>query len=101
MQVSKQPKRTAGSVASFRKHLIRKITDKTVAELAEEMGISPEDVPKWSLMVKRAEKTAASFEKTLVPARRVQELEGEIEDLKRLLEKQAVVLNILKKNGMV
>ena len=72
-----------------------------MAELGEEMGISPEDRPKWSLMVKRAEKTAASFEKTLVPARRVQELEGELEDLKKLLEKQSVVLQILKEKGMV
>ena len=101
MELSSEKESVKASVADFRRSLIRKITDRTVAELGEEMGISPEDLPKWSLMVKRAEKTAASFEKTLVPARRVQELEGEIEELKKVVEKQAVVLKILKKNGIV
>ncbi len=88
-------------MADFRRDLIRKITDKTAAELAREKGISPADAPRWSLMVERAEKMAASFEKTLVPASRVRELEGEIEELRRLLGKQPVVLQILEEKGMV
>ena len=108
MDLSKEPTRSRGSVADFRHNLIRRITDKTVAELAQEKGISPADLPKWSLMVERAEKMAKSFEKTLAPASQVRELEGdidelegEIEELRRLLGKQAVVLQILEKKGMV
>jgi len=91
---SKEPARSRGSVADFRRNLIRKITDKTVAELAQEKGISPADLPEWSLMVKRAEKMAAGFEETLVPAGRAREMEGEIEELKRLVGKQPVVVQI-------
>src|SRR6266508_4792162 len=90
MDLSKEPARDRGSVADFQRNLIRKITDKTVTELAQERGISPADLPKWSLMVKRAEKVAARFEKTLVPASRARELEGEIEEW-RPVGKQAVV----------
>ncbi|HEY3124474.1 MAG TPA: transposase [Thermoanaerobaculia bacterium] len=99
MDLSKEPRRGRGPVADFQRNLIRKITDKTVAELAQEMGISPADLPKWSLMVKRAEKMAASFEKTLVPASRAREREGEIEELRRPVGKQAVVLEIQEKKG--
>src|SRR6266508_3029577 len=102
MDLSKEPARDRGSVADFQRNLIRKITDKTVTELAQERGISPADLPKWSLMVKRAEKVSARFEKTLVPASRSREPEGEIEELSRLVGKQPVVLEIQEmKNGMI
>ena len=100
MDLSKEP-RSEGSVVDFRRHLIRKITDKTIAELTQEKSTSPEDLSKWSLMVERAEKMATSFEETLVPASRVRELEREIEELRRLVGKQAVVLQILRKKGIV
>jgi hypothetical protein len=74
-----EPASSMGSVADFRRRLIRKITDKTAAELAQEKGISPGDLPRWSRMVERAEKVAQSFEKTLVPISRGRE--GEIEEL--------------------
>jgi hypothetical protein len=98
VDLSKEPARGRGSVADFQRNLIRKITEKTVAELAQERGISPADLPKWALMVKRAEKMAASFEKKLVPASRSRELEGEMEELMRPAE-QAVVLEIQEKKG--
>lgn len=101
VDLSKEPTRGRGPVADFQRNLIRKITDKTVAELAQEMGISPSDLPKWSLMVKRAEKMAARFEKTLVPANRARELEGEMEELRRLVGKQAVVLEIQEEKGKI
>lgn len=87
-------------MADFRRDLIRKITDKTVAELAQEMGISPADLPKWSRVVDRTEKMAASFEKTL-PAGRGREQEGEIEELMSPAGKQAVVVQILEKKETV
>jgi Transposase. len=67
MDLSKNPERVVASVADFRRGLIRKITDQTVAELARERGISPSAVRKWKVMVERVEKTAASLEDTLVP----------------------------------
>ncbi len=97
MDLLKETARGRGSVADFRRDLIRKITDKTVAELAQEMGISPADLRRWSKMVKRTENTAATFERTLVPARRAHEPEGDMEELRRLLGKQAVVLQIEQK----
>lgn len=65
------------------------------------MGISPLAVRKWELMVERAEKTAASLEDTLVLASRVRELEREVEELKRLLDRQAVALHVLEKQGIL
>ena|SRR6266511_2182799 len=99
MDLSKEPARSRAAVTDFQRNLIRKITDKTVAELAQEKGISPADLPKWSLMVKRAEKMAASFERGLLPAIRARELEGEMEELRRPVGKQAVVLEIQGKKG--
>lgn len=52
-------------------------------------------------MVERAEKTAASLEDTLVLASRVRELERELEELKRLLDRQAVALHVLEKQGIL
>ncbi len=99
MDLLKEPARSRGAVTDFQRNLIRKITDKTVAELAQEMGISPADLPKWSLMVRRAEKMAASFEKTLVPTGRARQLEREMEELGRPAGKRAVVLEIQEKKG--
>jgi hypothetical protein len=71
MDPSKNPERAVASVADFRRGLIRKITDQTVAELAREKGISPRAGRKWTLMVERAKRAAASLEDALVPADRV------------------------------
>ncbi len=101
MDLSKNSESIGASVADYRRGLIRKITDQTVAELAREKGISPSAARKWELMVERAEKTAASLGDTLVPASHVRDLEREIEDLKRLVGKQAVVLQILEKKGIL
>jgi PP-loop superfamily ATP-utilizing enzyme len=99
VDLSKEPARSRGAVTDFQRNLIRKITNKTVAELAQEKGISPADLPKWSLMVKRAEKMAASFEKTLVPVSRAREMDAEMEELRRPVGKQAVVLEIQENKG--
>lgn len=70
MDLFKEPAGCRGSVADFRRGLIRRITNKTVAELAREMGISPSDPRRWSRMVRRTENTAARFEKKLEPTGR-------------------------------
>ena len=99
MDLSRKPERVVASVADFRRGLIRKITDQTVAELAREKWISPSAGRKWKRMVEWAEKTAASLDDTLVPAHHVRDLEQEIEELKRFAGKQAVTIQILKEKG--
>ena len=101
MKPSTEPALDGGSVADFRQRLLQKIADKTVADLARENGVSPADLANWSRIVERAEKVAASFEEKLVRARRVRELEEEIEELRRVVGKQGVVLGILEKKGIV
>jgi len=71
--------------------------ERSLVELASEMGISVEALRKWSVMVERAQDTAAGLEDTLVPSSRVRELEREIEELKSLLDRQATQIQILKK----
>jgi hypothetical protein len=71
MDLSKNPERVVASIADFRRGLIRKITDRTVAELAQEKGIFRSAGRKWTLMVNRARKAAASLEDALVFAGRV------------------------------
>lgn len=74
MEPSKNQERVVTSIAEFRRGLIRKITDRTVAELAQEKGISPRAGRKWTLMVRQARKAAASLEDALAPTGRVREL---------------------------
>jgi transposase-like protein len=99
VDLSKESERSRGAATDFQRNLLRRITNKTVAELAQEKGISPADLPKWSLMVKRAEKMAARFEKTLVPASFARELDAEMEELRRPVGRRAVVLEIEEKKG--
>lgn len=70
-------------------------------ELAREAGVSPDILRKWMLMIERAEMTAADVEEPLVPASRVRELEREVEELRRLLGRQAVTLQVLEKEGLL
>ena len=70
---------------------------RSLVELAKEMGISVEALRKWSVMVERAQDTALGVQDTLVPSSRVRELEREVEELKALLGRQAVQIQILKK----
>ena len=60
------------------------------------MGISVEALRKWSLMVEGAQQPSPNADDTLVPTSRVRELEREIEELKALLDRQAVQIQILK-----
>src|SRR6476620_5930318 len=99
MDTSKTSSRAgAGTVADFRKHLVREITDKTVADLAKEMNISADGGRKWKLMVERAEKTAARFEHELLPISLVRGPETD-DVLRRLLGRKSVAVPILEKKG--
>ena len=93
-----------------------------------EFDLSPDDLRKRVLMIARAEALAADTkespkrrpntsrgvkappkppedycegEEPLVPASRVRELRSELEELRRILGKQSVKLEILKKKGLL
>ena len=92
MELSGGPGRVAGSLRDYRRNLVNRIVHQTVADLAQEKGITPEARRRWSRLVARAEKTASTFEKTLPPAREAREVETEG---LRPFAKQAVRVRIL------
>jgi transposase-like protein len=87
----------------FKRDLVKKIVlaDRTSGDRADERGIPPDVMRKWTLMVERAETITSSTAETLVPASRIHELERQIEDLKRRLGRQAITIQILKKKGIL
>ena len=92
MELSGGPGSVAGSLGDYRRNLVNRIVHQTVADLAQEKGITPEARRRWSRLVARAEKTASTFEKTLPPAREAREVET---DGLRPSAKQAVRVRIL------
>jgi hypothetical protein len=100
MDVTRLPKDESFSVKTHR-DLADKVleAERSLVELAKEMGISVEALRRWSLTVERAHETTAGSQDSLVPSSRVRELEKEIESLKSLLERQAEQIQILKAAG--
>lgn len=70
MELSGHTGTVTGSLADYRRNLVKRIVHKTVADLAQEKGIAPEATRMWSRLVAQAEKTASAFERTLSPSRR-------------------------------
>ena len=101
MELLKRPESRGGFSPEFKRELVEKIvkTDKTLGDLAEEMGIPREVMRKWTLTVERTETAVPVFEESPVPAWRVRQLQREIEDLRRLVAKQAEALSVLEKQG--
>lgn len=92
MDLSRSSERVRGSLADYRRDLVKRIVNQTVADLAEEKGITPEAKRRWSQLVARAKKTASALEKTLPPAREVRGIE--IESL-RPFARQPIQIRIL------
>ena len=99
MEASRRPASRNGFSPEFKREFIEKIVimDKTLGDLADELGIPPEVMHRWTLMVERAEMTASYAGEPLVPAIRVLELEHDIEELKRVITHQAITIQILEK----
>jgi transposase-like protein len=99
MEVSKRPDSRIEFTPDFWRRLVQKIVaeEETLSDLVREMGIPRGVLRKWALM----ETNAANVYEPLVPARRVRELEREIEELRSLLDKQAATLQILEKQEML
>lgn len=68
--------------------------ERSLVELANEMGISVEALRRWSLAVERAHDPDSGIQDSLVPSSRVRELEKEIEGLKSVLRHQAEQIEI-------
>jgi transposase-like protein len=102
MELLKRPESRGGCSPEFKRELVEKIvkTDKALGDLAEEMGIPREVMRKWTLMVERSKTAVPVFEELPVPAWRVRQLQREIEDLRRLVAKQAEALSMLEAQGL-
>jgi predicted transcriptional regulator len=72
---------------------------RTISELSQELGVAPKVLRKLIRLMERAEATAAGAVARLAPESRVRELAWEVEELRRLLGRQAVKLQILEKKG--
>lgn len=101
MDLSRKPEARKGFSPEFWRELVVKIVaeDETLNDLAAETGIPREVLRKWARTAERAGTTASSVGEPLVPASRVRELEREIEELRRLLGRQAVRVDVLRNSG--
>src|SRR6478609_9094940 len=97
MEVQK-PNARIGFSPEFKRELVEKIVvlDKTLGDLADEMGIPAEVMKKWTLMVERTETEVPILEEPPVPAWRVRQLQREVEDLRRIVTRQAAALRQLE-----
>jgi transposase-like protein len=91
MELSRGQETVRGSLADYRRNLVHRIVQQTVTELAREKGITPEARRRWSKLVAQTEKTASTFEKTLMPTGDAREIESQ------LFAEQAVLVPILGK----
>ena len=87
-----------GFSPEFKRELVEKIVvlDKTLGDLADEMGIPAEVMRKWTLMVERTETEIPICEEPPVPAWRVRQLQRELEDLRRIVDRQAAALRMFE-----
>ncbi len=95
MDALKRPDSRIEFTPEFWRRLVEKIVgeEETLGDLARETGIPREVLRKWALM----ETKAANAHEPLVPAGRVHELEREVAELRALLGKQPIVLQVREK----
>jgi transposase-like protein len=91
MELSRGQETVRGSLADYRRNLVNRIVQQTVTELAREKGITPDARRRWSKLVAQTEKTASTFEKTLMPTGDAREIESQP------FPEQAVLVPILGK----
>lgn len=101
MESSRRPGTPEGFSPEFKREFIEKIVimDKTLADLAEELGVPPVIMRRWIRTFDRPEMIAPEPGEPLVPAIRVLELEHDIEELRRVIANQAMTIQILEKKG--
>ncbi len=99
VELARQTESRRGFSPEFKREFVEKIVtmDKTLGDLAEELGIPPEVMQKWTLMVERSETNGWRPDELLVPASRILELEHDLEELRRVVTHQATTIRILEK----
>jgi len=68
----------------------------TLAEVSRELEIAPGILRNWLRLVERGGQTAVDAGEDVVPPSRVRELEKQVKDLQRLVDKQAMTIEILE-----
>ena len=103
VELARKPESRGGFSTEFKREFVEKIVimDKTLGDLADELGIPPELMHKWTLMAGRPEMAASEPGGPVFPARRVLELEHDIRELKRKIEHQAITIRILENKERV
>ena len=81
----------------FKREFVEKIVikEKTLSDLAGELGIPPDLLRKWTMRVGRDE-TAWRTDEPLTPTIRILELEHDLADLRREIQNQAITIRILE-----
>ena len=99
MEPLRRPAARGGFSPEFKREFVEKIVvmDKTLGDLAEELGIPPEVMRRWTTLVERSEMNGWKTDEPLVPASRVLELEHDLEELRRVVTHQATTIKILEK----
>ena len=98
MDLTRNPEAAGEFSVELHRNLADKVleAERSLIELAREMGISVEALRRWSRTVESAQGAAPDADDTLVPSSQVRDLEQKIEELKALLDRQAVQIQILK-----
>ncbi len=99
MDLSRGPQTRATVAPGLRRETMEEIVwaGRTISELSWELGVAPEDLRRLIRLMERAEATAVGAGARLVPESHVREVAWEVEELRHLLDGQAVRLQILEK----
>ena len=100
MELMKRPAPREEFSAEFKREFVEKIVimDKTLGDLARELGIPPQTMRKWTLTGEPDETMAWKIGEPLKPAIRILELEHDMMELKRQIQHQAITIQILENN---
>ena len=103
MESSRRPATRVEFSPEFKREFVEKILfmGMTLDDVADELGIPPEVMRRWTTVVARAEMNAAKAGGPLVPASRVLELEHDIQELKRVVTHQAITIQILERRRLL
>ena len=99
VELARQTESRRGFSPEFKREFVEKIVvmDKALGDLAEELGIPPEVMRRWTTLVERSEMYGWKSDELLVPASRILELEHDLEELKRVVTHQATTIKILER----
>jgi len=100
MELMKRPAPREEFSAEFKREFVEEIVimDRTLGDLAHELGFPLQTMRKWTLTGEREETTEWEIGEPPKPAIRILELEHDISDLKRQIAHQAITIRTLENN---